>query len=176
MSKSLFLLGLIAALTLPSAASAATCPDACDTIGGDANTDGQVNIADLVAITGYLYRGESICTLGADANGDGQVDIADWITLQAFLTQGGPAPAEPFCLECPTDCDAIGGDVNGDGAVDIADAVTFNDWLQGGEMCENAADVNQDGSVDIADFSLVYGWLSGSNTTLRDPLCSLSGR
>jgi hypothetical protein len=176
MKKHLYLFVLVAAFTLPSAAFGATCPDACDTLGGDVNTDGQVNVADLIAITGYLYRGESICTLGADANGDGRIDIGDWITIHTFLYQGGPAPVDPFCLECPTACDAIGGDVNGDGGVDVADAVTFNDWLQGGEMCESAADVNQDGGIDIADFSLLYGWLAGSSSTLLDPVCSLSGR
>ena len=62
---------------------------------GDANGDGQVDIADVVYLINYLFVGgpEPLPSLSAgDANGDGTVDIADVIYLINHLFTGGPPP------------------------------------------------------------------------------------
>ena len=62
---------------------------------GDANGDGQVDIADVVYLINYLFVGgpEPLPSLSAgDANGDGTVDIADVIYLVNHLFTEGPPP------------------------------------------------------------------------------------
>jgi len=62
---------------------------------GDANGDGQVDIADVVYLINYLFVGGPeplpILSVG-DANGDGTVDIADVIYVINHLFTGGPPP------------------------------------------------------------------------------------
>lgn len=67
-------------------------------IRGDANSDGEVNIADTVALLVAFFGGGPLgCLDAADANDDGVVDIADpiRILLAMFGTAGIP---EPFPL------------------------------------------------------------------------------
>ncbi len=75
----------------------------CDTAGssfvrGDANGDGQVNIADAIFSLDYLFVAgtEPPCFAAADVNVDGQVNIADTINLLGYLFQAGSPPAAPF--------------------------------------------------------------------------------
>jgi len=73
-------------------------------VRGDANDDGQRNIADAVSILGYLFGGEEppACEDASDTNDDGAVNIADAIKLLGHLFGGeGPLPA-PF-PDCGTD-------------------------------------------------------------------------
>jgi hypothetical protein len=61
-----------------------------DVISGDANSDGIVDIADLVYLIGYLYRGglpPSPVSLG-DFNQDGEVNLADIVALVNYLFRG----------------------------------------------------------------------------------------
>jgi hypothetical protein len=61
-----------------------------DVISGDANSDGTVDIADVVYLIGYLYRGglpPSPNSLG-DFNQDGEVNIADLVALINYLYRG----------------------------------------------------------------------------------------
>ncbi|HLU48050.1 MAG TPA: hypothetical protein VK116_08190, partial [Planctomycetota bacterium] len=68
---------------------------------GDANDDGNIDIADAVRTLTWLFAGaeEPGCRAAANTNGDGNVDIADPIHLLAYLFAGGPAP-EPPHSEC----------------------------------------------------------------------------
>jgi len=71
---------------------------------GDANADGQIDIADPIGILQVLFSGgASSCPRALDANDDEQVDIADPITLLAGLFQGQPPPPPPAnCALDPT--------------------------------------------------------------------------
>jgi len=71
---------------------------------GDANTDGELNIADAVFILTYLFGDTHLpCEKAADSNDDGQLNIADAITLLSHLFAGqGPLP-EPFGEFCGID-------------------------------------------------------------------------
>ena len=71
----------------------------CSLVGlpGDINNDGQVNIADVVFMTNFLYLGGPPPALGpgvANVNCDGTVDLADLIYLFNYLCNSGPAPCE----------------------------------------------------------------------------------
>ena len=61
-----------------------------DAISGDANSDGIVDVADLVYVINYLYRGDvppSPVSLG-DFNQDGEVNLADLVALINYLFRG----------------------------------------------------------------------------------------
>jgi hypothetical protein len=61
-----------------------------DVILGDANSDGIVDVADLVYLINYLYRGglpPSPVSLG-DFNQDGEVNLADLVALINYLFRG----------------------------------------------------------------------------------------
>jgi hypothetical protein len=61
---------------------------------GDANTDGEVSIADVVYLLNYLFRNGPApdpLELG-DENGDGAVSLEDAIYLLNYLFKGGPPP------------------------------------------------------------------------------------
>ena len=66
-------------------------------ITGDANADGDIDIADVVYLVNYLFiDGPAPEPLAAgDANCDGKVDIADVVYLINYLFIGGPPPCEP---------------------------------------------------------------------------------
>lgn len=56
------------------------------TVRGDVNGDGQVGIADIVAVTGYMAGTNSNVSLAAaDVNGDGQVGIADIVAITDIM-------------------------------------------------------------------------------------------
>jgi hypothetical protein len=61
---------------------------------GDANGDGQVNLADAVYIVNYLFIGGPEPLEAGDANCDGEVDLADAVYLVNYLFIGGPPPCE----------------------------------------------------------------------------------
>jgi hypothetical protein len=71
-------------------------------IRGDANGDGQINIADPLATLNLLF-GDSehsgvdmLCLAASDVNDDGNVNIADAVSLLWYLFGGGPQPYSPF--------------------------------------------------------------------------------
>ncbi len=83
---------------------------------GDANGDGNIDVADIVWILQELFQGgtPSTCPIALDANGDGTTDIADAQYLANYIFLGGPAPADPFgtCAtrmgQTPADCLSAG--------------------------------------------------------------------
>jgi hypothetical protein len=64
-------------------------------VTGDANADGQMDIADVVYLINYLFMdGPAPDPFEAgDANCDGKVDIADVVYLINYLFIGGPPPS-----------------------------------------------------------------------------------
>jgi len=72
---------------------------------GEINQDGGINIADPIALLGYLFGGKSLdCLDAGDVNDDGKLNIADPIYLLGYLFGGGDPPRPPFgeCGEDPT--------------------------------------------------------------------------
>jgi polyhydroxybutyrate depolymerase len=72
---------------------------------GDFNDDGEMNIADAIAILGWLFLNEPpelACRKSADVNDSGEIDISDAISLLGFEFLGGQAPPEPY-PSCGTD-------------------------------------------------------------------------
>jgi N-acetylmuramoyl-L-alanine amidase len=63
-------------------------------IAGDADSDGEVSIADAVYLVNYLFKGGPAPepSWKGDANGDCKVSIGDIVYLINYLTKGGPAP------------------------------------------------------------------------------------
>jgi murein tripeptide amidase MpaA len=61
---------------------------------GDGNGDGQVDLADAVAMVNYVFKGgpAPIPLPMGDATGDGDVNIADVVYLINYVFRGGPAP------------------------------------------------------------------------------------
>ena len=85
-------------------------------VRGDLNDDGTVNIADPIALLGYLFGTDEVpaCQDAADGNDDGDINIADAIAILGHLFGGtGELPA-PF-----PDCGA-------DGAADALPPCVFS--------------------------------------------------
>ncbi len=61
---------------------------------GDANSDGEIVISDVVYLSNYVFRsGPPPCPVGAgDCNCDGVVDVTDIVYLCNYLLHNGPAP------------------------------------------------------------------------------------
>ncbi len=74
--------------------------DVCDYVCGDANGDGDVNVADAVFLINYVFKSgpapDPLCS--GDANNDGETNIADAVYLIGYVFKAGPGPQE-FC--CP---------------------------------------------------------------------------
>lgn len=72
---------------------------------GDANADGDVNLADAVFTLGTLFLGQAAptCSDAADADDNGEVQLTDAVsTLNHLFLGGGPLPA-PGSETCGTD-------------------------------------------------------------------------
>jgi hypothetical protein len=80
--------GVACAVTLPAGEG-----ETISILMGNVNTDNKVNIADAVALLGYLFGGESkpppVCAKAADANDDNKLDISDAVKILAYLFSGG---------------------------------------------------------------------------------------
>jgi hypothetical protein len=63
---------------------------------GDPNSDGAINVADILYLVNYLFRGGPVplpILESGDANCDGKVNVADIVYLVAYLFKDGPKPA-----------------------------------------------------------------------------------
>ncbi|HLU47671.1 MAG TPA: hypothetical protein VK116_06295, partial [Planctomycetota bacterium] len=64
---------------------------------GDANGDGNLDLADPIATLSFLFFGaREVCRSAADTNADSSLDLADAIYALGFLFTGGPPPPPPF--------------------------------------------------------------------------------
>lgn len=80
-----------------------TGPDECappqpgSFLRGEANGDGQIDIADAVSILFVLFAGMSTdCKDAIDTNDDGAMNVTDAIRLLQYLFTRGPEPPAPF--------------------------------------------------------------------------------
>ncbi|MCA8960262.1 MAG: cellulase family glycosylhydrolase [Planctomycetes bacterium] len=96
---------------LESAPSGSTTATSSGSVGGDdpfrrgdANGNGQIELADAVAILSHLFGGipSPSCSDANDVNADAVLDIADPLYLLAYLHTGGAAPPFPF-ISCDLD-------------------------------------------------------------------------
>jgi hypothetical protein len=82
---------------------------------GDANADGDVNVADAVCILQYLFAGGSpiACPDAVDANDDERLNLADAVYILQYLFANGPAipPPTGTCGLDPTASPAGGPDL-----------------------------------------------------------------
>ena len=64
---------------------------------GDANGNGDVNVADAVYIISYIFRDgpAPVPPAAGNANGDAQVNVADAVYLISYIFRSGPAPVCP---------------------------------------------------------------------------------
>jgi len=73
--------------------------DACDYICGDANDDGDLNVADAVFLINYVFNSGAapvpVCV--GDANNDGDTNVADAVYMINYVFKSGPAPGENCC-------------------------------------------------------------------------------
>ncbi len=78
---------------------------------GDANDDGDHDVADPVFSLGFLFLGgpPPPCADAADANDDSAIDLSDATYSIAHLFLGGPRPPAPYphCGRDPTDEDGL---------------------------------------------------------------------
>ncbi|NCF55133.1 MAG: hypothetical protein GWP41_02560, partial [Planctomycetia bacterium] len=78
---------------------------------GDVTSDSAINIADAVALLGFLFSGaaEPGCSDSGDTNDDGGLNIADAVSLLGFLFSGAAEPPAPGinCGVDPTDTDPL---------------------------------------------------------------------
>jgi hypothetical protein len=83
--------------TLAGGYTCASGPDA-EFKRGDVNADGDVNIADAIALLGHLFGGgpAPVCPDAADGNDDGALNIADAIAVLDYLFGGAGSLPEPF--------------------------------------------------------------------------------
>jgi hypothetical protein len=54
-------------------------------IKGDVNSDGEVNVADLIAVSNHMAGDEAVAKEKADVNGDGEVNVADLIAISNIM-------------------------------------------------------------------------------------------
>ena len=152
---------------------------------GDINSDGAIDISDVLAFANYINKGEKLsCLDAADTNDDGAVDLSDWVNFMAWYNGSGDAPALPgpttpgvdltedalSCVEYPKTQTRAAlttklfrrGDINSDGALDISDILAFSNYLNNAKplSCLDAADVNDDGKVNISDWISFSTWLT----------------
>ncbi len=64
---------------------------------GDANGDSAVNVGDVVALIGYIFREDPapVPVMAGDANCDGATDVSDAVYLLNYIFKDGPPP------DCP---------------------------------------------------------------------------
>jgi hypothetical protein len=72
---------------------------------GDADSSGELNITDPVALLGFLFLGGARprCFDAADADDSGDLSITDPIRILGFLFLGGAAPPAPGPQQCGSD-------------------------------------------------------------------------
>jgi len=152
------------------------CPaDTClGQLPGDVDANGQIQIADIVALTNILDLGAPLPVppSNADPNGDCVVNYQDVNYLNAYFYTGGPAPVKCTCLKPKKTC-CVGptGNVDMDPAngVDISDLTALVDYLYVSFtplVCPEEANCDGDllGGVDISDLTWLVDYLYVSFT------------
>jgi len=68
--------------------------DDCTGKPGDFNSNGSINMADIIGLVNHLFHGaprsDRICL--SDPNADGKVNMVDLVYLVNFIYKGGPKP------------------------------------------------------------------------------------
>jgi len=74
-------------------------PSQAQFLCGDVNETETINVADLVYMVDYVFRGgaEPLPYLSGDCDLNGEVNISDLVFLVNFLFKGGPEPCSEPC-------------------------------------------------------------------------------
>lgn len=127
-----------------------------ETLKGDANGDGKVDIkdADLVELRTIGLADESNFDMNAaDMDGDGKITPTDVSKINKLIKEN------------ESNIKTLQGDSNGDGSVNESDYKNIDDYLSGKKSNENFvrknSDVNDDGIVDEQDLKGVRNLLNG---------------
>ncbi len=134
---------------------------------GDFNSDGNINVLDIVFFGKYIFGlgPEPTPLANADANGDCMINIGDALHVINYIALKGPPPVDCTCqkpefmIDC---CWAMRGniDYDPDEVINISDIVYLVAYcFQGGPkpLCMEEADVNASGGerpINVSD--LVY--------------------
>ena len=74
-------------------------PPPAEFLRGDANADGNFDLADVIETLDFIFLGEPVsCRVALDSNDDELVDIADAVFSLATLFAGGAEPTPPGLL------------------------------------------------------------------------------
>ena len=138
MNKSLLTLSIVAALTLPAAASASSeFP-----LFGDINGDCVVDSEDTGPIRALAQGAKILVPYDTDLDNDGDTDMTDWyLAVSGWQTTCGRR---------------LLGDVNGDGIVTTSDTLAV---LGGIGKMNKALDINGDWKVNQVDVNMVNAQL-----------------
>ena len=132
---------------------------------GDANHDGNINIADFTFIIDYLIGNtDYFCSQCGNVVQDDAIDILDVSKLMDYLMTGEwydgyiLTQAEKVINVSET---TIYGDVNGDGFITISDVTVLIDMLLNQDNIEynELIDVNGDGYITIVDVTALIDML-----------------
>ena len=86
----------------------ATTTISADSICGDVNDDGSLDISDITHIAAYFFQGgpEPANLWDADCDGNGQIDISDLLCFIAYMFEGGPPPicSSPLHIDFASPC------------------------------------------------------------------------
>ena len=113
MNKNLLRLLLVAVILL--LLFLLSLPMCADTVKGDANNSGAVNVADIVAVTNHIHGNtpEEFNATAADVNGSGSITVADIVGI-TNLIHYGVVDINSIYLPGASINDWVEGDTDGD--------------------------------------------------------------
>lgn len=125
-----------------------TSPGSSTPRPGDLNSDGAVDMADILLMQSYLTQEHTELDLKYDITGDKQVDEADLSALSDIANLNNRT--------------AVLGDLNGDGTVDMADEFILLKYLDGDDVAINtdACDFTGDGKIDHEDLASLRTYIA----------------
>ena len=123
---------------------------------GDANSDGQIDLADGIYLLQYLEGANPAPSplANGDANGDCCINLDDVDYINDYVTMGGPRPPECTCRRPLTVC----GDADGSGTVNVADVTCLiaNIFSCTTLSCMSDADGNQRDNINDVTYLIKY--------------------
>ncbi len=149
---------------------------------GDANSDGQLDIGDVVYLVNLLCHNgpEPDPLANGDATGDCVINLDDVHHLINYMFRGGPPPEDCVCDDpviegCVYSCAYVTpGDANDDGSIDISDVVFLINML-----CHEGSppiplgngDVNADCEIDLDDVIYLIDYMFKGGPPPMDCVC-----
>lgn len=152
-----------------------TTPDCDNQMPGDLDNNGNIDIADVTFLMGYIYSGgpAPFPLANGDPNGDCRINIGDGIFLSAFIS-GGPAPVDCTCNTPVSGQDGCCYGIRGNVDYDPQDLITISDLVDlafrmfgdgPAPLCSKEVDVDASDpfgyNFDIADLVYLVEYMFG---------------